>query len=126
MSRFNVNSAEIEDYVEEMAKNPRKDAFYPQTVSRKLNIPLDIVLLELSRLRDDGKIDLKYEIRCLEDLNTIITVDDYNSLLEKELFCEMCGKEINITYNHVYPIFYINNEYKEHVKKNCKIKIDKK
>lgn len=117
MSKFNANSVEIEDYVKEIAKKARIEAFYPQTISRKLNIPIDIVLIELASLKEDGRIELKYEIKCLEDLNTIKTVDDYNKLIGEKVFCEMCGREIEINYNNIYPIFYINNEYREYIKK---------
>lgn len=117
MSKFNASSLEIEDYVKEIASKARIQAFYPQTISRKLNIPIDIVLIKLSELKEDGRIELKYEIKCLEDLNTIETVDYYDRLIGEKVFCEICGEEIEINYNNIYPIFYINNEYREYIKK---------
>ena len=67
-------------------------------------------------------LEVKYEIKCLIDLSTIKTVNDYNTLVGKAIFCDICGREINITYNNVYPIFYINKEYREYVKKKVNIK----
>lgn len=117
MAKFNANSAQIEDYVEEIARKPRVKSFYPQTVSRKLNIPIDIVIIELSKLVEDGKIDLKYQIRCLNDLTTIKVVDEYKDILEKEVFCNICGESINVFYSNIYPVYYINKDYREYLKK---------
>lgn len=117
MAKFNANSAKVEDYVKEIARKSRIKSFYPQTVSRKLNIPMDIVLIELSKLSEDGRIDLKYQIRCLDDLNTIDVVDQYENLLDKEVSCNICGENLVVTYSNIYPVFYINEEYKEYVKK---------
>lgn len=117
MAKFNVNSAQIEDYVKEVAQKPRIKSFYPQTVSRKLNIPLDIVTIELLNLIEEGKIDLKYQIRCLDDLNTIRVVDEYKSILNKEICCDICGLNVKVTYSNIYPVYYISEEYREYVKK---------
>jgi hypothetical protein len=117
MAKFNASSAKIEDYVEEIARKSRIKSFYPQTVSRKLNIPMDIVLIELSKLKEDGKVDLKYQIRCLDDLNTIEIVEQYEDILDKEIFCNICGEKIKVTYSNIYPVFYINKEYREYIKK---------
>lgn len=119
MTKFNANSVKIEDYVEEIARKSRVKAFYPQTVSRKLNIPIDIVLIELSKLTDNGKLELKYEIKCLDDLNTIKTISEYNELIDKEIFCEICSENIKITYSNIYPIFYICEDYREYLKKKA-------
>ena len=117
MAKFNANSAKIEDYVEEIARKPKIKSFYPQTVSRKLNIPMDIVLIELSKLSEAGRIDLKYQIRCLDDLNTIYVVEQYTDILDKEVFCNICGENIKVTYSNIYPVFFVNEEYREYIKK---------
>lgn len=117
MAKFNVNSAQIEDYVKEVAQKPRIKSFYPQTVSRTLNIPLDIVTIELLNLIEKGRINLKYQIRCLDDLNTIMVVSEYKSILNDEICCDICGSNIKVTYSNIYPVYYINEEYREYVKK---------
>lgn len=117
MFNFNTNAVEIEDYVEGIARKSRVESFYPQAISRKLNIPIELVLIELEKLIPVGKIFIRYEIKCLEDSNTICTVNDYKDSLGKKLFCEICGKDITINYNNIYPVYYINEEYKEYLKK---------
>ena len=117
MAKFNINSAQIEDYVKEIAKKSRIESFYPQTVSRKLNIPIDIVTIELVNLIELGRIDLKYQIRCLYDLNTISVVDEYKSILNESICCNICGAIMDVTYSNIYPVYYINEEYREYLKK---------
>lgn len=72
---LNVNLCQIKDYVEAMARKERVKSFYPQTVSRKLSIPLELVAIELPKLVTEGCIELKYEIRC-DELHIIKTVDN--------------------------------------------------
>ncbi len=118
MSGFNTNAVEIEEYIREMAKKDRIKAFYPQTISRKLNIPIDIVWAQLMTLSNQGgRIHLQYEVKCLEDLNTLTTVEECKAIIGKELTCEICGERIEVTYNNLYPIFRIDEEYKRCVKK---------
>ncbi|MGL4654635.1 MAG: hypothetical protein ACRCWM_01920 [Sarcina sp.] len=119
MYKFDANLARIEGYVEDSAKK-RIKSFYPQTVSRKLNIPIDIVIIELVELIKKGRIYLKYQIRCLEDLDTIETVHEYKEFLDKEMQCDTCGECIKVTYSNIYPVYYINEEYRDFVKKNNK------
>lgn len=117
MSRLNLNLCLIQDYVDTLASKQRVKKFYPQTVSRKLNMPLEIVVIELTKLIQEGKIELKYEIRCSEDLNRIDNVIDYNPLIDDTRFCEVCGENVEITYSDVYPVYYISEEYKKLKKK---------
>ncbi|EOU1569859.1 hypothetical protein LTX14_000809 [Clostridium perfringens] len=120
MEKFNANSLEVEQYVHTLASKKRIKSFYPQAISRKLNIPTDLVFIELTDLAKKGRIHLRYEIKCLEDLDTIKTVDNYKDMIGKKIFCTSCGKEIEINYNNIYPIFFIDHEYKEHIKKKIK------
>lgn len=119
MTEFNKNLCIIREYVADLASKRRINKFYPQTISRNIGIPLDLVLIELTKLVDDGLILLKYEIRCDEDsdLSTLCVVDNYIDLLNTKKFCEVCGNEIEISYNNIYPIYYIKDEYKEYIKK---------
>ena len=114
---FNENLCLIKDYVKSLAQKERVKSFYPHTISRKLNIPLELVVLELPKLIEEGCIELKYEIRCTNDLTTRNTVDNYKELLNTTVFCDHCGEDIELSYNNVYPIYFITDEYKEYVKK---------
>ncbi|MDF2610057.1 MAG: hypothetical protein K0R92_1531 [Lachnospiraceae bacterium] len=117
MSDLNINLCQIKDYIEYLARKSRVNYFYPQTISRKLYIPIDLIVIELSKLVNDGVIELRYEIRCSDDLNIIDTLDNYDDLFNKKVHCEICGDEIEISYNNIYPVYYINPTYKDYVKK---------
>lgn len=121
MAKFNINSQRIKDYIEDMAKQARKISFYPQAISRKLNIPIDLVMIELTNLMNEGIVDLKYEIRCSDDLNIIKTVDNYENIIHTELYCDECGNYVEITNSNIYPIYNINEEYKKYIKSKKKI-----
>lgn len=115
---LNVNLCKIKEYVETLARKERIKSFYPQTLSRRLGIPLDLVVLELPKLVEEGCIKLRYEIRCNDDLCTLDTVDNYMDVLDTKMFCYQCGEEIDILLSNIYPIYYITDDYKEYVKKN--------
>lgn len=116
MSGLNMNLCQIQDYVESLASKVRVNKFYPQTLSRKLGIPLELVAIELPKLIENGMLELKYEIRCSDDLNVIDEVDDYKEFLDKTLTCDICG-EVEISYSNIYPVYYITGAYKEYLKK---------
>lgn len=124
MGQFNIEQLQIKDYIEKLASNSRIKYFYPQTISKNIGMPLELVGIVLRRFIEDGYIDLKYEIKCSTDFNTFTTVDDYKAYLGKEEFCDVCGETQEITYSNIYPVYYFNEEYKEFYKKKVKKEID--
>ena len=118
MSKFNENFCLVQDYICTLGKNQRMESFYPQTLSRKLNIPLDLVLIELAKLEESGLVQLKYEVKhneaCVE--STLCIVDDCQDLINTEYLCDLCGENITITYNDIYPLYFITDEYKKYLK----------
>lgn len=118
MSEFNINAAEIQNCVENMACVTTLKSFYPESISRKLGVPLEMTMIELGKLCEDGKLILKYEIKCLEDMHILATVDDYEKKLGSYIGCDVCGEEIIVDYSNIYPVYYISEEYREFVKKN--------
>ncbi len=118
MKKFNENLAEIQKYVEKLAASGRVKSFRPEAVSRELGLPLEIVMIELLKIKEEGKIKLNYEVRCLPHLDTLTKVDSGEEIVGKREFCAKCGKDIEITLKNLYPIFNITDEYKEFLKKN--------
>ena len=117
MSTFNENAIEVQKCIESMALRSRIVSFYPESVSRKLGIQLDIIIIELNKLCDDGILELKYEIKCTENFDLVNTVIDYKEYLGTSILCKYCGEEFQVEYNNIYPVYYIAKEYKEYVKK---------
>ncbi|MDM0552390.1 hypothetical protein QTG94_14470 [Clostridium perfringens] len=108
---------EVDKYIEEIATLNRIEAFYPDLFSRKLNIPIELVMIALTDCVNNGKILLKYEIKCLNDFTTIKTVESMENLLNQTIECTLCGEEFQIDYSNIYPKFYIDPKYKEFIKK---------
>lgn len=112
---FNVNLYRIQDYVITLAKKKEIKYFYPQTISRVLDIPLDLVVDELTKLTSEGFIFLKYQIRCKTDSHILYEIEDFNELLNKNIYCEQCGSNLNVTFDEIYPTYYISNELIEYL-----------
>ncbi|ARF69543.1 hypothetical protein B7C51_20570 [Paenibacillus larvae subsp. pulvifaciens] len=110
---------DIDDWVEEAASLPIK-SFYPTAVANATGLPLDVVFNRLLRLFEDKKIDLLYEIRCpeYECARVIKTVKDFS---EVELYqqCSIHG-EFEINPDLIFPVFYINQDYKKRIIKKRK------
>ena len=117
MSKFNENAIEVQECVKSMALKSRMISFYPEAISRKLSIQLDLTIIELNKLCETGIIDLKYEIKCLDNFDLVETVLDYREYLGRSITCNQCGKVFEVGYNNIYPVYYITDAYREYVKK---------
>jgi len=115
MSKFDIDS-----YVEQLASNKNIKNFYPTAVSKALSIPFAEVISRLNDLVKIGYIELKYEIRCDVDFNLIDIVDDYSDILGSSIECYQCGEDIDITFENIIPVYYINSEYRETLKKKSR------
>lgn len=109
---------DIDDYIRQLASNQRIRSFHPNFISKRLGLPLNDVIKRLNYLSEGGLLDIKYEIRCLDDLTILKTVDDYSSFLNKEMYCTRCDCDVQIVLENVFPIYVINEEYRNHLKKN--------
>ncbi|MGL4876136.1 MAG: hypothetical protein ACRC30_15965 [Clostridium sp.] len=107
----------VDKYINDVACIGKVEAFYPQTVSRKLNIPLEIVMAELMKCVQIEKLHLKYEIRCLTDLNVLKIADSIDELIGENVECNICGEEFQITPSNIYLKFYIDEDFIKEAKK---------
>ncbi|OAA94064.1 hypothetical protein [Clostridium coskatii] len=112
MSKF-----EIDSYVEKLAMNKNVQSFYPVAISKALNLQLNLVLERLNELVSIGYLKLKFEIKCDCNFDTIEIVEDYTKYLGQEVYCEDCGTDVKITLENIFPIYYIEDDYRECVKK---------
>ncbi|MBZ9635567.1 hypothetical protein [Clostridium sp. FP1] len=116
-----MSTFEIDNVVEQIASKSIIKSFYPWYISKVLELSLDKVVPRLNYLVLGDSIKLKYEIRCDEDSDIIEIVDDYGKYLGNTLYCRSCNEDIEITLENIFPLYYINDEYRECVKKklNC-------
>lgn len=118
MCKFNKNYKLIEQYIENAALSSKIMSVYPETISRRLGISIDLVVDEMIGIVNKGYVQVKYEIRCVESLDVIEEVDDYRPLINKELDCTICGKNEIISYSNIYLKYVINKEYRDFIKEN--------
>lgn len=109
---------DIDDYIKRLASSGKVKSFYPAFIAKKLNLQIKDVVERLEKLVDSDVLELKFEIRCLDDLTILKTVEDYSSYLGKEIYCSRCDEYIEITLENIFPVYYFNNDYKEYVKKS--------
>lgn len=124
MNKFELNYS-IDNYIERISDSGIVRSFYPNAISKKINIPLTPVLERLSRLVDDGILELKFEIRCHEGSHIIDIVDDYSDCLNKGNYCTFCGEETYIELSNIAPIYYISESYREFLKKKKRLNTKK-
>lgn len=116
LNKFNYNSQRIKDYIEYLSINFDEVSFYPRAISNVLNLELHFVISELNNLIGRGIIDLKFEIRTTDDLKLIKIVDRYYDILNQKISCSS-GETFIITEKNIYPIYFINKEYKDYIQK---------
>lgn len=110
---FNQNGEIIREYIKKLALNKRLAFFYVTDISNNLLIPIDKCFEELNKLVSEEILYVKYEIRTLPDLDVIEIVDNYENLLDTTIMFE--DTEYNISYDNIFPIYYISDEYKRFV-----------
>lgn len=103
----NSNSSRIMEYINKLSDSSRIMAITSEAVSRKLSISLDLAEDELLNLTNTGYLKLKYEIRCLNDLNILEVSHNIDKFIGKDILCNICGKEITICESNIYKVFYI-------------------
>lgn len=116
LNKFNYNSQRIKDYIEYLSVNFDEASFYPKAISDILNLQLHFVIAELNNLIESGIVNLKFEIRTTDDLKLIKIVNKYHDILNQKICCSSRETFI-ITEKNIYPIYFINKEYKDYIQK---------
>lgn len=110
--------AKIDDFLEFLSLN-RVDRFYPTALSKHLNItPSEAFNFLLERAGEGDQLTLIWEARCPECSRTL---DITNGKVFSEYDC-FCGEEVEITQEDLFPVFKINNDFKEFVRDELKKK----
>ncbi len=104
---------DIDDAVDDIAAS-RIVRFYPTYVAKLTGLPLSDVFERLLKLAKDGKLQLRWEIRCPRDgcARTVEIVDCMPSLSDIVMECA-CGEDIDVTGELVFPVFEVCRDYKE-------------
>ena len=113
---FDEKNGEIRVLVENFASR-RVKSFYPESIQQEVGLSLDDIVIRMERLRYDNIVQLKFEVRCEQDFSPIITVDNYTTVLGKNMVCPECGREVTVSESCIYPKYFITDSYREFVKK---------
>lgn len=119
---YDKNLKLIRSVVESLASS-MVVSFYPESIRRRTNLPLGIVLEKLENLVAEGWIEAKFVVKCPIDYNEVAICDSYEEAKELEpQMCLMCGEEFEVDDSFIYLEYYFNKEYlddvEEEVKKN--------
>lgn len=95
------------------------ERFYPTAAAKATGLPLGAVFRQLVGLTHIGWLELVYEVRCNECNFTLALehVLDPTELYEKEYSCHICGDDIEVTAENVYPVFFVRAEWSDTLKK---------
>ncbi|MGA3677835.1 hypothetical protein [Lysinibacillus agricola] len=114
-SKFELRER-IDEFLEALSLN-RVDRFYPSALSKYLNVtPGEAFNLLLERAGNEDQLILLWEIRCSECYRTI---EVSKEPMHEEYDC-MCGEEVEISQNNLFPVFKINPIFKDYLKKKTK------
>lgn len=107
---------DIEEVVDQIAFS-RVRRFYPTYIHKITDIPLNEVFNYLLILVEDGRLKLKWEIRCPDlECNLIIRTERIEDYLHKIIECNDCEGEIFVSESLIFPVFEINEHYRERMR----------
>lgn len=103
----------IDCVIEEIAYS-RVVRFYPTVVSKATGLSLNSVFEYLLELTIDGRLEIKWEIRCHHyDCNCLIKrVENIDEYFGKYIECPDCEREIYVNENLVFPVFLVTDSYR--------------
>lgn len=108
----------LDNFIDMLTIN-RVDRFYPTSLAKHLNISSSEAFnYLLERTGPEDQLNLKWEIRCFNCFRTL-------SFTEEKFFDEIeciCGEEFELQSSDFYPVFQINNDYKDFLRHELKKK----
>ena len=73
---------------------------YPNEIKNRTYLSMTEVLVSLNKIIEEGKIELRYEVKCnvCKQVSTNTNGDN---------ICTICGEQMNVDYNKFIPVYYI-------------------
>lgn len=113
---FNKNAELVKEYIKKLALKKHLQFFYATEVANHLSLPLEECFKELDKLVSEEILHIRYEIRTIPELDVIDIVDDYSNIVNKTMLYE--DEEYEISYENIFPIYYIDENFKKFVLEN--------
>ena len=115
----------VDRWVERKALGMIK-GFYPTALLTEVDYPLHVVFERLLELVKDGRLHLKWEIRC-PNYECHRTIDRVDTFPHKEITYEcLCGQEVDLSPDIIFPVFEITQEYRKDVRESRQEVVKKK
>lgn len=116
----------VNEFVDLLAVTPVKQ-FYPTSVPKySESLTLESAFEQLIELCKSGEIHLLWEVKCPGESNfcirTLDKVSDYQSIIDHNYRCDVCGKETCVTNDDVFPLFEIDEGYRHFMREEFKKK----
>lgn len=108
---------DVDDWVRSVAHVVER--FYPTAPAKATGLPLGAVFRQLVGLAHIGWLELAYEVQCNKCSVSIAVerIADPTILYEREYACYLCGAEVEVAAENVFPIFFVRGEWSDGLKK---------
>lgn len=120
---------QIDEFVELLAVSSVQQ-FYPTSIPKYASdVSLEVAFDYLLKLCETGELQLLWEAKCPGGnvefcLRRLDITCDYQKLLNNEYICDICGREIRLDKNHIFPVFKISDDYREYLRQEFKKKTE--
>lgn len=110
--------AKIDNIIDQLAMS-RMASFYPHYIAQKIGTSDQEIFQYLRELVLNNKLEMKWEVVCSTSgcMHSLGYYDDYKDVLGKQLICSVCGKEVDVTEDNIFPVFSFVKEYRNERKK---------
>lgn len=117
---------DIRDTVRSMALSKVK-SFYPESIQKLVNLPLDEIVEKLEVLRNEESLKLVLEVRCPNDFTVVKSIEVGELEQEKGRMeeCYKCGQNFEVSLHHIYPKYLISEEFADYLKKNKQLSVER-
>ncbi|MBY0145102.1 hypothetical protein [Neobacillus niacini] len=120
---------ELNNFLELLAFSSVKK-FYPTAALKYTKVSsLEDVYDFLLDCVESGELKIAWEVKCTNEkmicARKINDIEDKNSILNKEVMCDICGHEFTIAPFDLYPYFKITNEFRDLIREDLKKKTNR-
>lgn len=84
-----------------ISKYSEKDTIYPGAIIRKLNLTMKETYAILEKIRENGYLNLNYEVYCFSCSQFTGEVYKTISQMPEEIYCESCHNELHPVENSI-------------------------
>lgn len=120
---------ELNHFLELLAFSSVKK-FYPTAALKYSNVKsLESIYDHLLDCVEYGELNMLWEVKCTNDkqicARNIKEFENKNQALDKDLHCDICGYEFQVTQRDLFPFFEITDDFRDIVREDFKKKTNR-